>query len=91
MNDLPHSDYRGNQLAVGDSIAFITSGVGDVPVLVTGRIVLTRDTELCVESGQLVVLRGAKVGGNSFQGGKPLNPDRIRHAIVHRISEESET
>jgi hypothetical protein len=79
--ELPHTDYRGRPLAVGDSIAFISNGI-DGPALFTGRIALIHGDQLCVESGHLLTLKGAKVGA-----GVPRNPDRIRHAIVHLIAD----
>jgi hypothetical protein len=88
--DLPHADYRGQSLAVGDTIAFITDGPNG-PVLVTGRIALIHGEQLCVESGQLITLKGVPVGGTVYRtGGLPMNPDSIRHATVHRIADTEE-
>jgi hypothetical protein len=89
VTDLPHTDYRGQHLAVGDTIAFITDGPNG-PVLVTGRIALIHGEQLCVESGRLVTLKGVKSGGRIYRAGVPEHPDTVRHATVHRIADAEE-
>lgn len=84
MAELPHSDYRGQPLAVGDTVAFISKGFGG-PALFTGRVALVHGAQLRIESGTITTLTGTESGGNSYSGGKAVHPNCVRHATVHFI------
>ncbi|WP_435610871.1 hypothetical protein [Streptomyces sp. C10-9-1] len=75
---LPARDAIGQDLAVGDRIAFIYTG--DRPTLVTGTIRLVHRTQLCVESGDLRTLTGQERGGTSAD-----TPTHVRYGTVLRL------
>ncbi|MEV7867449.1 hypothetical protein AB0P17_15410 [Streptomyces sp. NPDC088124] len=88
QTDPPSQDYRGQELAAGDAVAYVSQG-GLMPgLLFTGQIALIHKNEMCIKSdslmSSLITLRGEE---REAFGGRPA---RIRYATVHRIADQPE-
>lgn len=72
----PAVDYAGTPLNVGDSVAFILT-FDSRPALYSGSVALIKKDQVCVESGNLHVIKGVRWNPS---GG----PEGTRYATIIR-------